>query len=63
MDKESHASPRKLLVTGASHGIGAAITRRLLNHGHQVVAVGRDFASWSDEDGLEKRIVDLASLD
>ncbi|MBT3016475.1 MAG: SDR family oxidoreductase [Candidatus Thiodiazotropha sp. (ex Clathrolucina costata)] len=63
MDKESHTSPRKLLVTGASHGIGAAITRRLLNHGHQVVAVGRDFASWSDEDGLEKRIVDLASLD
>ncbi|MEW8057131.1 MAG: SDR family oxidoreductase [Candidatus Thiodiazotropha sp.] len=63
MDKESHTSPRKLLVTGASHGIGAGITRRLLNRGHQVVAVGRDFASWSDEDGLEKRIVDLASLD
>ncbi|MEW8028956.1 MAG: SDR family oxidoreductase [Candidatus Thiodiazotropha sp.] len=62
MDKKSQASARKFLVTGASNGIGAAITRRLLNRGHQVVAVGRDFASWPNEKGLEKRIVDLASL-
>jgi NADP-dependent 3-hydroxy acid dehydrogenase YdfG len=63
MENGAQASPRKLLVTGASDGIGAAITRRLLKQGHRVVAVGRDFSRWPDEAGLEKRIVDLASLE
>jgi NADP-dependent 3-hydroxy acid dehydrogenase YdfG len=63
MKNEAQSSPRKLLVTGASDGIGAAITRRLLKSGHRVVAVGRDFTHWHDEAGLEKRILDLSSLE
>ncbi|MGD9169471.1 MAG: SDR family oxidoreductase [Candidatus Thiodiazotropha sp.] len=63
MENGVQSSPRKLLVTGASGGIGAAITRRLLKRGHRVVAVGRDFTRWPDEEGLEKRIVDLCSLE
>jgi NADP-dependent 3-hydroxy acid dehydrogenase YdfG len=50
-------------VTGASGGIGKAITKRLLKHGHRVVAIGRDFSQLSDTDGLDKRHLDLASLD
>ncbi|MET0069026.1 MAG: SDR family oxidoreductase [Candidatus Thiodiazotropha sp.] len=56
-------SPRKLLVTGASGGIGGAITRRLLNRGHRVVALSRDFSRWPDQTGLHKRSLDLADLD
>jgi short-subunit dehydrogenase len=63
MKNGAQPSPRKLLVTGASDGIGAEITRQLLLRGHRVVAVGRDFTRWPDEAGLEKRIVDLSSLE
>lgn len=63
MDNETQASPRKLLVTGASGGIGTAITRRLLEQGHRVVAVGRKFTRLADEEGLHKHCLDLASLD
>jgi NAD(P)-dependent dehydrogenase (short-subunit alcohol dehydrogenase family) len=37
---------RKILVTGASRGIGAAITRRLLQQGLEIVGIGRDFTPW-----------------
>ncbi|MEW8517761.1 MAG: SDR family oxidoreductase [Candidatus Thiodiazotropha sp.] len=56
-------SPRKLLVTGASGGIGGAITRRLLNRDHRVVALSRDFSHWPDQTGLHKHSLDLADLD
>lgn len=63
MENRPRESSRKILVTGASGGIGAAITRRLLEDGHLVVALGRDFSGWPDQSGLEKRIVDLSALD
>jgi NADP-dependent 3-hydroxy acid dehydrogenase YdfG len=37
-----HEPGRAYLVTGASSGIGAAVTRALLAAGHAVVATGRD---------------------
>jgi NADP-dependent 3-hydroxy acid dehydrogenase YdfG len=55
---------RKLLVTGATHGIGAAITHRLLAQGHQVIGIGRDFSDWADDTpGLHPFTCDLANLD
>jgi NADP-dependent 3-hydroxy acid dehydrogenase YdfG len=54
---------RKLVVTGATHGIGAAITRRLLAQGHQVIGIGRDFSDWADDTpGLHPISCDLADL-
>ncbi|PVV12407.1 MAG: hypothetical protein B6D77_05545, partial [gamma proteobacterium symbiont of Ctena orbiculata] len=63
MANDPQTTARKFLVTGASDGIGAAITKRLLNQGHRVLAVGRDFSQWAEAEGLEKYIVDLAALD
>jgi NADP-dependent 3-hydroxy acid dehydrogenase YdfG len=63
MNNETQTSTRKLLVTGASGGIGMAITGRLLNQGYRVVAIGRDFTPLADSENLDKRIVNLASLD
>lgn len=56
---------RKVLVTGATSGIGAAISRRLLEEGHRVVGIGRDFSKLDCADHPEfvAQIVDLADLD
>lgn len=57
-------STRKILVTGASRGIGAAITHRLLDAGCRVVALARDFAAWPEpRPGLETISLDLSDLD
>ncbi|MET0065700.1 MAG: SDR family oxidoreductase [Candidatus Thiodiazotropha sp.] len=55
---------RKLLITGATHGIGAAIARRLLQRGDRVIGIGRDFSAWSDQPpGFEALRMDLADLE
>ena len=54
---------RKLLVTGASRGIGAAISRRLLQDGYEVIGLGRDFSDWKTlPEGLEAVEMDLTNL-
>ena len=60
----SNPPPRKILVTGASRGIGAAISRRLLQEGFEVVGIGRDFSAWqSITKGMEVVELDLSDLD
>jgi short-subunit dehydrogenase len=57
-------SERKILVTGASRGIGAAITRQLLSAGCRVVAVARDFSHWRGQtEGLERETLDLSRIE
>ena len=59
----THYPPRKILVTGASRGIGAAITRHLLQDGYAIVGIGRDFSDWNElPEGLEAIELDLADL-
>ena len=55
---------RKVLVTGASRGIGRAIAEMLLQEGASVIGIARSFDQWSE---LPKRLLplqlDLARLD
>ena len=54
-------SERKILVTGASRGIGAAITLDLLAAGCRVVALARDFSHWPEtSERLERVQIDLS---
>jgi short-subunit dehydrogenase len=54
---------RKILVTGASRGIGAAITRQLLEANCRVIALARDFSDWPPQtEGMEMVSLDLARL-
>ena len=60
----THSPSRKILVTGASRGIGAAITHRLLKADYEVIGIGRDFSHWHQiPRGLETVELDLADLD
>lgn len=55
---------RKILITGASHGIGAAIARGLLAAGATVVGIGRDFSDWPNTcEHFQAERIDLANLD
>jgi len=47
MPPEMQTSPRHILVTGASSGIGEAISKRLTDAGHQVTGLARDFGKCS----------------
>ncbi len=39
---------QKVLITGASRGIGRATAEQLYRNGWQVVAIARDFSGWAD---------------
>ena len=58
-------SPRTIIITGASDGIGAAAARQLAPHGHRLLLVGRSpekTAAVADEIGAERFVADFASL-
>lgn len=54
---------RRILVTGATSGIGAATARRLVEDGQQVVALGRSREKLAALDGMETVLCDLAQPD
>ena len=55
---------RKLLISGATSGIGLAISQRLLRQGHSVVALGRNFERLNPAPaGLTTVEIDLGQLD
>jgi len=61
--------PRSALVTGASSGVGLAITKKFLKEGYQVIGLARNFSK-PDVVGLRKQsqcfdqvVCDLADVD
>jgi len=63
-DKGGELVGREVLVTGASRGIGRALTLELLDAGSRVVGVGRDFSRWTlPLPGFAPITADLADLD
>jgi NADP-dependent 3-hydroxy acid dehydrogenase YdfG len=57
-------SPRTIMVTGASSGIGRATVERLLEHGYRVIGLARDFSKFEcDAVDFIAVSVDLSVLD
>jgi short-subunit dehydrogenase len=54
---------RTTLVTGATSGIGLSIVNRLVSRRHEVIALGRDFASLSEAESIVPVAIDLGDLD
>jgi len=55
---------RTVLVTGASSGIGQAISASLLEHGYRVIGMARDFSNTRLDSDLFRAVpVDLSRLD
>jgi len=56
-------SKQKVLITGASRGIGRATAEQLHSNGWQVVAIARDFSDWSDRPSeIETIELDLSKI-
>ncbi len=54
----------RVLVTGASSGIGRAVCERLLADGHRAIGIARDFGKFPcDDHRFEAHSIDLADLD
>ena len=54
----------RVLVTGASSGIGRAVCERLLADGHRAIGIARDFGKFPcDNCRFESHTIDLANLD
>ena len=54
----------RVLVTGASSGIGRAICERLLADGHHTIGIARDFSKFPcDDRRFKAHAIDLADLD
>ena len=55
---------RTIIVTGASSGIGLSTCKRLLDEGHSVIGLARDFTKWPvSSDAYHQITVDLSDLD
>ena len=57
------AIKRSILVSGASSGIGRAISQRLLLEGHQVIGLCRDLSRFSSHPGFTGIRLDLSRLE
>jgi len=60
---DNNPERRLVLITGASRGIGRALSLKLLDAGNRVIGIGRDFSHWSlPRVGFDSVTVDLADL-
>jgi len=56
-------SARKILITGASSGIGRETCKRLLDDGHQVIGIARDFSKFPcDSNAFTPVTIDLEAV-
>ena len=62
----NYSQPRKIIVSGASRGIGLATAKALLDQGHQVIGISRSESPLATEDdffSLRLDLMDSAALE